>query len=235
MTTRAVLFDLGNTLVSYYTSAEFPVVLRQCLEECVSTLGVAPDNASLEDLFERAMVLNQEKPDYAVRPLRSRLEALFGASQRLDDTSFPALVTAFMKPILSVARLDPQALPVLEKLRSLGIKTAIVSNSPWGTPASVWREELVRHGLLDNVDGTVFCGEVGWRKPHRAPFDRALSLLNVAPSEAVFVGDHPKWDAEGARDAGLRAVLLGSEPIGDYEVISELRDIIALVAPAMRR
>ena len=31
--TRAILFDLGNTLVGYYTSTEFPLVLRRCLRE----------------------------------------------------------------------------------------------------------------------------------------------------------------------------------------------------------
>ena len=57
-----------------------------------------------------------------------------------------------------------------QALRSRGIKTAIVSNTPWGSPADAWRAELTRHGLLDKVDATVFCMDVGWRKPHRAPF-----------------------------------------------------------------
>jgi FMN phosphatase YigB (HAD superfamily) len=66
---------------------------------------------------------------------------------------------------------------VLRSLRHQGIKTAIVSNTPWGSSANAWRAELARHELLDAVDATVFCMDVGWRKPHRAPFDRALSLL----------------------------------------------------------
>lgn len=33
MAIRAILFDLGNTLVGYYASGEFPLVLRQCLRE----------------------------------------------------------------------------------------------------------------------------------------------------------------------------------------------------------
>jgi FMN phosphatase YigB (HAD superfamily) len=35
---RAVLFDLGNTLVSYYAAAEFAPVLRQCMRGCMSVL-----------------------------------------------------------------------------------------------------------------------------------------------------------------------------------------------------
>ena len=66
MAIRAILFDLGNTLVGYYTSSEFPLVLRQCLRECASALGHTEDRARDEDLFERALALNREPSDYAV-------------------------------------------------------------------------------------------------------------------------------------------------------------------------
>ena len=49
----------------------------------------------------------------------------------------------------------------------------------------------------------------GWRKPHRAPFDRALSLLQIAPADALFVGDDHRWDVIGAQNAGLRPILVG--------------------------
>jgi len=230
VTTRAVLFDLGNTLVGYYTSAEFPDVLRRCLEECAEALGLPEDSARERDTYNRALILNQERPDCAVRPLTERLERLFGASAAPD-----VLVAAFLRPIFSMARLDPHALFVLEALRRAGIKTAIVSNTPWGSPADAWRKELQRHGLLERVDATVFCMDVGWRKPHRAPFERALSLLGVGPAEAMFVGDDPRWDAIGARGAGLRPVLLGpslADGVEDDLTIRDLRGIIALVQAA---
>ena len=131
-----------------------------------------------------------------------------------------------------MARPDPQAVPLLEALRGRGIKTAIVSNTPWGSPADAWRAELVRHGLLDKVDATVFCMDVGWRKPHRAPFDRALSLLEVAPGDALFVGDDHRWDIIGAQNAGLRPVLLESvvsKPRRNHLTIPNLAGIIALL------
>jgi len=232
---RAILFDLGNTLVGYYTSSEFPVVLRRCLRECASALGYTEDRARDEDLFERALLLNREQPDYAVRPLSVRLQELFGADTSLDEASVRALSTAFLKPIFAMARPDPQAVPLLETLRGRGIKTAIVSNTPWGSPADAWRAELIRHGLLDKVDATVFCMDVGWRKPHRAPFDRALSLLEVAPGDALFVGDDHRWDIVGAQNAGLRPVLLESvvpKPRRDHLTIPNLAGIIALLREA---
>jgi putative hydrolase of the HAD superfamily len=160
---------------------------------------------------------------------------LFGADVSLDETSARALGTGFLKPIFAMARPDPQAVPLLEALRGRGIKTAIVSNTPWGSPADAWRAELTRHGLLDKVDATVFCMDVGWRKPHRAPFDRALSLLHVAPADALFVGDDHRWDIVGAQNAGLRPVLLESgapKPRHECLTIPNLADIIALLTEA---
>jgi len=237
MAIRAILFDLGNTLIGYYRSSEFPLVLRRCLRECAQTLGRAEDPARDEELFARALLLNREQADYAVRPLAARLEELFGVNASLEEASATLLDTAFMKPIFAMARLDPQAVPVLEALRGRGIRTAIVSNTPWGSPAAAWREELTRHGLLDKVDAAVFCMDVGWRKPHRAPFDRALSLLDVAPAEALFVGDDHGWDMLGAQNAGLRPVLLESTAPAqrrDHLTIPNLAGIIALLTEASR-
>jgi putative hydrolase of the HAD superfamily len=203
---RAVLFDLGNTLVSYYAAADFGPVLRACLRACVSVL---PPGAEMggSDLERRALELNIERRDHAVWPLEERLELLFG-SAAADPATRRRVATAFLQPIFATAVADPQALPVLAALRERGLRVAIVSNTPWGSSAEDWRIELARHGLLAAVDAAVFCVDVGYRKPHPAPIERALALLDVPAAEAAFVGDDPRWDVAGAQAAGVRPILL---------------------------
>lgn len=46
----------------------------------------------------------------------------------------------------------------------------------------------------------------GFRKPDSRIFHLALSQLHVRPENAVYVGDHPLADVQGARDAGLQAI-----------------------------
>ena len=233
MAIRAILFDLGNTLVGYYTSREFPEVLRRCLVECTAALGWSKDPSRAEDIFGRALLLNRERPDFAVRHLEDRLQELFGPYTALDVAAIQVLTAAFLKPIFATARLDPTAVSVLRSLRGLGIKSAIVSNTPWGSPADAWRAELARHGLLDAVDATVFCVDVGWRKPHPAPFDRALSLLDVLPDDALFVGDDHRWDVVGARNAGIRPVLLAMDAVqsvSDHLTIQSLGGILSVAS-----
>lgn len=146
---------------------------------------------------------SSERVDHRVRPLAERLVEVFDLDARLQPAELLArLCEAFMGPIFATARLDEAAIDVLREIKRLGVRAAIVSNTPWGSPATAWRSELARHGLLDRVDAAVFCVEVGRRKPAAQPFARALQLLGVAPHRAWFVGDDPIWDVAGARAAG---------------------------------
>jgi putative hydrolase of the HAD superfamily len=216
MPIRAVLFDLGNTLVSYYQPPDFMPILRRSVHACLLTLGHATLGREAQtELVHQALELNQERADLAVWPLEERLRVLFrhympGAA--LDATSVEGLSEAFLQPIFATARVSKDALPVLMGLKRRGVKTAIVSNTPWGSSGRAWRTELARLGLLAAVDAVVFCRDVGWRKPHPSPFRRALELLGASAKEAAFVGDDPVWDTEGAEGAGLLPILLGGRP-----------------------
>lgn len=209
MRIRAALFDLGNTLVSYYQPTEFLPILRRSLDACQLTLGQhGPlSHDARTSLLHQALELNQERADLAVWPLEERLRKLFG-DHAPEAAMTERLAKAFLGPILATARINSEALPLLAALKQRRVKTAIVSNTPWGSSADTWRAELERHKLLDAVDAVVFCMDVGWRKPHPMPFRRALELLGVAAENAVFVGDDPIWDVQGADGAGLRTILL---------------------------
>jgi putative hydrolase of the HAD superfamily len=225
MPTRAVLFDLGNTLVSYYRANEFSPILRRCVAACIGELRDEKDSVWDEDrIFDLALTLNCEAPDHSVRPLTARLATLFPEYEN-DTLMLERLSVAFLRPIFATAVLNPEAIPVLLTLRSRGIVSAIVSNTPWGSAAAAWREELERHGLLRAVDATVFCVETGFRKPSPAPIRRALKVLNIGAADALFVGDDARWDVLGARAAGVHPVLL--DPTGVCDV--------ALNVPVLRR
>ena len=93
-------------------------------------------------------------------------------------------------------------------LREKGYKLAIVSNTPWGSPSYFWRQELQRRGLTDLIDTSIFCVDVGWRKPAANIFQRLLQTLDLTAAECLFIGDEPVWDFEGAVAAGMPAILI---------------------------
>jgi putative hydrolase of the HAD superfamily len=206
----AILFDLGGTLAEYYDRSQNPLVLAEAMTEVQGFLSendlltVAP-----EIVQQRLQEENHEAEDYRVRPLAGRLARIFGLDslQPSGDLALE-MCRRFLRPIFARGRCYEDTLPALRELRSRGVKTAIVSNTPWGSPASPWREELARLRLDDLVDAAVFCADVGWRKPARQIFDFARETLHTSPQESLFVGDHPLWDIAGARGAGIDAVLI---------------------------
>lgn len=206
MKTKAVLFDLGNTLAEYYTRAEFPGILEQALSEVQSYLdlhGVLIP--SLEGLRQRVQAENHESRNYRVRPLEARLSRIFGIP---DDRHLDGICRAFLKPIFALGRCYDDSSAVLRELRRRGLKIAIVSNAPWGSPSYLWREEIERLGLREHVDDITICSDIGWRKPARPIFLHTLSKLGLAAEDCVFVGDEPRWDLKGPRRVGMEAIIV---------------------------
>ncbi|MFW6159042.1 MAG: HAD family hydrolase [Planctomycetota bacterium] len=206
----AVIFDLGNTLVSYYGPDEWPAVLDECIGQVASHLRDRGLWAGeLAGLSERVAAERPTPEDHAVVPLEDRLIRIFQLDgDRLDADVLPAACRRFMRPIFARARPHDDVLPLLDRLGEQGYRTGIVSNIPWGGPAILWREELDRHRLLAAVHAVVFCRDAGFRKPARQPFDLVLRALGTRPDRSLFVGDDPRWDLAGPRAIGMDAVLV---------------------------
>lgn len=195
-----VLFDLGNTLVSYYERKDFPPILQAAIGEVERFAGTKAD-------WNQVQAEKFTAKDFRVRKLEERLSRIF-AETTWDEAKTLEACRRFMTPIFGIARLYDDVLPALNSLKERGIKTAIVSNTPWGSPSVLWREELARLGLADAVDLAVFCTDCGWRKPARQIFDYTLEKLQATPECCLFVGDDPRWDIAGPHVVGMDALLI---------------------------
>lgn len=145
--TAAVLFDLGNTLVAYYHTSEFRPILAEAIEAVRAELtrrGLC--RVSQAAAMAAALTENREAPDYRVMPMTDRFERIFQVSLASDPPLAAITCERFLAPIFARGRLYDDALPTLAALRNAGVRTAIVSNAPWGSPSAFWRRELQRYG-----------------------------------------------------------------------------------------
>lgn len=123
----------------------------------------------------------------------------------------PALEDTYASAVLEAGpRLKAGAGEVLADLRARGIRIGLISNTG-RTPGRVLRIILRGFGILEHFDALSFSDEVEWRKPHPAVFRRTLGALAARADRTVHVGDNPVDDIRGARGAGMRAILLGTE------------------------
>ena len=93
--------------------------------------------------------------------------------------------------------------PALAALRGRGVRLVVASN--WDCSLGAWLDGA---GLGELLDGVVSSAEVGEAKPAPGVFRAALELAGVEAGEAVHVGDSIANDVEGARGAGVRAILV---------------------------
>ncbi|MFQ6053698.1 MAG: HAD family hydrolase, partial [Candidatus Bathyarchaeia archaeon] len=105
------------------------------------------------------------------------------------------------------SELHEEAPSLLRSLRGR-YKLGLVTNFP---DAPTAREAFRRFGFNEAFDSLVVSAEVGYRKPNRVIFERALMELGSAPASSVMVGDTFEADIRGAKSLGMKAILIDAD------------------------
>lgn len=192
---KAVLFDLDDTLWPI-----IPVIKRaeEVLYEwlIVHAPGVARQ-FTVESLRARRLAMLEENPRYQLdlRALRHAglTEAFSSCGEELAKVE--QAMTIFSAARNAVTPFD-DVVPALARLRSR-VTLGSVSNGV---------ADLEAIGLAHYFKASIAAHSFGAAKPDAAIFHAACETLGIQPGEAVYVGDDPVIDVEGAQKAGLRAV-----------------------------
>ncbi|MFO0804808.1 MAG: HAD-IA family hydrolase [Gemmataceae bacterium] len=118
--------------------------------------------------------------------------------------------------------LSPHAAGVLEAFERRGLVLGMGTNYDS-------RVERVVAGLpeLSPVVGRlVISAAVGYRKPATEFFQEVIRVAGCAPCDILFVGDDVENDFFGARNAGLRSVLLDPKQPGEGRITSLLELLV---------
>lgn len=219
---KAVLLDALGTLVELQPPAPR---LRRLLAE--SGFEVSEERAGLAFTAEIEYYLahHLEGADReSLDDLRDRCAGVMREALGVPGLGHAAARRAMLGAL--EFRAFPEVPGALHQLRRRGVRLVVASN--WDCSLPDWLADAALDGL---VDGVVSSAEVGEAKPRAAPFLRALELAGAEPSEALHVGDSPVNDVEGARAAGIRALLVqrvGEPPPGMHVLrsLAELPDQI---------
>ncbi len=127
----------------------------------------------------------------------------------------------FPEECVAFAQLDS----VLDHLAQSGYRLAVITNGG----AEIQQRKIDVLGITSAFDYIAISEVVGFKKPDTEIFHRTLEHLDVAPGEAVHVGDNPRSDITGGKDAGLRTIWTRSrrwpEASGADAVIEEIAQL----------
>ena len=200
MTTKAVLFDLGNTLVYSHPEVTFQRILAE--------QGIA------KPLDEVTNALIRGNAEFDIRKYEGLSAHEFYT--RWNTVQLKHLGLKGSKARKLAGTIDsqwwkyaefhvyPDVRETLLKLKKMGLKLGIITG---GFEEDI---EMItpRMGLDELFDVKVGVNTTGKRKPDPKAFKYALKQLKVKPSEAIFVGDNLKADYEGAEKVGMIPVLI---------------------------
>ncbi len=207
---RAVIFDLGGTLVDWPDWVEdAPRRWALSYDHLVAAL---PTNGWPErDRYVEAMRaaeadhwrrVDQER--WSGPPSGLLREGFHRLGRHVHEEELLAALDGYARAVDGWAIVFPDAQSTLRTLRAQGYRLGLLSNTWW---AAEWHNaDLAAHGLAGLLDELAYTSDLPHSKPHASVFLAVAGRLGVKPAECVMVGDRLVDDVSGAIGAGMRGV-----------------------------
>jgi 2-haloalkanoic acid dehalogenase type II len=223
---KAVLFDLGNTLVKLW-------IPETVYYRILTSFKI---NRSIEEIREALMKAQKDSE-------RLKYEQLFGKIpyeeywNKRDGLLLRHLGLPLDRKLLRKIQtrwfdyaecpLFPDVNPVLSKLRERGLKMGIISTGYEQDIDAITQKTGLQKDLFQVIVGADTLKKT---KPDPEVFKYALTKLKVKPQETLFVGDEIDADYRGAENAGIHALLIQrtenkTSQTSDLSTIASLEEV----------
>ena len=195
---KAVIFDTDNTLYAYgpaHASATRAAVSKACkLVGCSEDAFVAAYTSARAEVKSQ---LGETAASHSRLLYFQRTIEILGLRTQLLMTL--DIEQTYWRNFLSSSVLFPDVRDFIFDLRSIGVRTAIITD----LTAQIQFRKIIYFGLDDSFDYVVTSEEAGADKPNKAPFAIALNKLQVATDDIWMIGDDPISDIRGAAAFGM--------------------------------
>lgn len=198
--TRAVLFDLDDTLFDHRGSARAALAaIHGAYAPSFDFRKFEAHHARYLEEMHLEVLAGRLALDDARRERFRRVFAALGAD--LPPSDVDRVASAYRDAYTASRQVMPGAGALLAAIRP-SARIGIVTNNL----LEEQQDKLRVCGLSPYVDALIASEDVGVSKPDPGIFALALDRLRVAAADAVMVGDSWRNDIEGALGAGVRAI-----------------------------
>jgi putative hydrolase of the HAD superfamily len=219
---RAVIFDLDNTLV------DFMAMKGKAIDAAVGamidaglTLGPAEARSRIDQIYQEKGIEYQTVFD----------SLLYDIFNKVDYKILSAGIIAYRRAREAALVPYPHVHLTLMSLLKNGMLLGVVTDAP---ARAAWLR-LCGLGFHHIFHAVVTFDDTGVRKPRPEPFQKALEMLKIPPSDALMVGDWAERDMVGASNLGMKTVFarygdtFGTvDTHADFE-IADVRDLLAII------
>ena len=223
---KAIVFDIGQTLTYYPIPLNWSKLYRPAFGSVAEKLGI---NFTEEEYIHFGEVLTKYNTRINPRDMEYSSDTIF--TEMLEKTSAGlSLMQDIKREFYSFFRNDirvyPEAEDALKKIKAMGIRTATLSDVPYGMDNEYALGDI--GPLIRYIDLPYTSNDTGYRKPCKEGLLMIASKFGIDPSEMAFVGDEIK-DMNCAHNAGTKAVLINrTGEKKDYGQDIEIKDLTEL-------
>ncbi len=208
---KAVLFDLGETLVNFGKVNTGRLFLEGAklsydyLKSCGQPVGNFQYYCwrNLIAMRIRYLLSNITKNDFNSLALLRGIGIKKGI--HLDRQQWQHFAWLWYEPLSKVATAEPKIKETLTALKNSGLKLGIVSNT--FVNGSSLEKHLKQVGILDFFIVRVYSYEFDFRKPDARIFKVAAEKIGEMVENILFVGDRIDKDIRPAIRSGMQAAL----------------------------
>ncbi|MGB7874004.1 MAG: HAD family hydrolase [Anaerolineales bacterium] len=210
MLIRAVIFDLGNTLMYPVASDLWPEVIKrgnQALIEYLCNLDILTDcDDFLLEFNQRLHQYYDERDEQMIETstflVLKELLAEKGHSD-VSDTVIRDSLDAHYAVTQKNWQLEEDTITCLSTLQERNYKLGLLSNA--GDHRDVI-QLVEKFGLESYFEFILTSAGCGYRKPHQKIFQLALEKANAKAEEVAMVGDTLNADILGANQIGMYSI-----------------------------
>ncbi|MBQ4607285.1 MAG: HAD family hydrolase [Clostridia bacterium] len=220
---KAILFDVGDTLIRYIPAS------AELYQARLHEIGITITDKDARRIEQTVELCTAEQI----------YREIHGAP-RMDDADFQKMMDTVILSDSAVCCVTEEqkkrfsdtwslmrqekvvaegVFPLLEQLKKT-YRLGIISN--YRASLAEYLEEV---GLRPYFETIIISEIVGYEKPDVRIFNVALQEMDLQPEECLYVGDHP-FDVLGAKDAGMDAAWLKTHIESMPEYIKQKPDYV---------
>ncbi len=200
--TKAICFDLGNTLIEF--GPRQIAKQYQGLTGKLTQMFGSCDAAILKQIRDRQIVApytDHYRENDVEECCRELIEGIYRTTATEEQVK--QLAEERYQTFVDIIELADHILPLLSDLGK-NYRLALLSNFPC---ARSIRDGIEKLGMTSHFDAIVISGEIGWVKPDPRPYQSLLDQLDEKPEDCIYVGDNWLADVQGAKGMGMKAIL----------------------------
>ena len=229
MNITGIFFDFGGTLMNAKSDKEAHYHLMNAVKQKYA-LKTTTEKLLAEYEFyvhKYPNPLVYEK-SHGMKNIKNAFCQILSARSKIPDYNW--FWEEYMKNHIAHVRLNKHAQEVLVKIKSSEPKShlGLISDAD----DEYLYKQMSALDILGLFDSITTSEEVGFRKPAKEIFRKALGKAKCKPENAIYIGDNVERDILGAQSVGMTAVLFSGSIAKCKEtdfVITSLNNLLDVI------